>query len=279
MFASDLDGTLLNPAHVSDPIIRHAVHSAARSGRKIAIATGRSPHSVAQIGFNGIPYFVVAGNGAFIGTSKGKLLKDSPLDPAIVQKLLQAFPQVPISCLTYTNTLVHGTYEQAASIYVRPQGIFGPLILRQMKAAVASGDYIFDLSDGQITAERICKMNFRVNDGGLRREVEAFITEHSRQLENASFDGDLFELTKAGTNKATAIAWLAQHLNIAEDEVAVYGDGGNDLAMLRYFEHSFAPSNGSAAARTTAHTVIGSSSLWSVPRHMLRTIRREGAVR
>ena len=32
---------------------------------------------------------------------------------------------------------------------------------------------------------------------------------------------------------------------IEEDEIAVYGDGGNDLVMLRRFRHSYATANGS----------------------------------
>ena len=29
--------------------------------------------------------------------------------------------------------------------------------------------------------------------------------------------------------------WLAEYLNVTKDEVAVYGDGGNDLDMLAMF--------------------------------------------
>ena len=93
---------------------------------------------------------------------------------------------------------------------------------------------------------------------------------------NASFDGDLFELTDARVNKGEAVAWLAGHLGIAESDVAVYGDGGNDLAMLERFSHAYAPKGASEAAKLAASHVIGSCAHHAVSRHMLMTCRREG---
>lgn len=60
-------------------------------------------------------------------------------------------------------------------------------------------------------------------------------------------------------------------------EVAVYGDGGNDLVMLDRFEHSFATSNASDAAKQAAGTVIGNCAFHAVPKHMLKTLRDQAA--
>ena len=135
---------------------------------------------------------------------------------------------------------------------------------------------LLDQTNADVLVQDICKVNFRVADAGLHRELEAFVAEHAGAFANASFDGVLFELTDAHVNKGEAVAWLAAELGIAEDEVAVYGDGGNDLAMLERFAHAYATSNGSEAAKRAAGTVIGSCALHAVPRHMLRTVRREG---
>ncbi|MFN8588781.1 MAG: HAD family hydrolase [Candidatus Eisenbacteria bacterium] len=39
-------------------------------------------------------------------------------------------------------------------------------------------------------------------------------------------------ITRAGTNKGTALRWLAAHLGLAIDEVAMVGDGENDLDAI-----------------------------------------------
>ena len=112
---------------------------------------------------------------------------------------------------------------------------------------------------------------------GEASEVAAFIAEHD-EVVNAPFDPSMFEVTRAGVNKGEAVAWLAGYLGIREDEVAVYGDGGNDIQMLGRFAghgHAYATSNGSDAAKSAAGNVIGNCAAWAVPRHMLRTLREQ----
>lgn len=66
-------------------------------------------------------------------------------------------------------------------------------------------------------------------------------------------------------------------LRIAEDEVAVYGDGGNDIAMLKRFRHSYATKNGSDVARAAASAIIGSCATHAVPKHMLATMHKQNS--
>ena len=61
-------------------------------------------------------------------------------------------------------------------------------------------------------------------------------------------------------------------LNIKEDDVAVYGDSGNDLVMLEAFKNSYAPKNASKEAKIKAGHIIGPYDEYSVIEHMLRTI-------
>ena len=135
---------------------------------------------------------------------------------------------------------------------------------------------VFDQTEADVLAHPVCKVNCRIFDPGLKAEFAAFVAEHADALVNASFDGDLFEITEASVDKGEALAWLAGQLGITEDEVAGYGDGGNDLAMLVRFGHAFATSNASDDAKRAAGAVIGSCAWHAVPRHMLATTRREG---
>lgn len=88
----------------------------------------------------------------------------------------------------------------------------------------------------------------------------------------------MFEITNVGVDKGAALAWLASYFGYSADEVAVYGDGGNDIAMLQRFTHAYATSNGSDAAKLAAGNVIGSCAFHAVPRHMVKTVREQGSV-
>ena len=279
LFASDLDGTLFNFLHETDGGILRRLRRTIDAGRHVALASGRCVRRPADLGFGDLPIESVGANGAHVVGRDGEVLRHVTINGAVVEELLTSFPTVCVNCVGRDHTYVRGTREQHAAGYLMPRGLTGILLRYRMSRAVPTDEERFDCTDADVLAQDICKMNFRVPDSGMRREMEAFVAEHEDALVNASFDGDLFELTDARVDKGEAVAWLAGELGVGEDEVAVYGDGGNDLAMLERFDHAYATSNGSDAAKLAAGTVIGSCALHAVPRHMLRTVRREGPLR
>lgn len=276
LFASDLDGTLFNILHETDGGILRRLRRTIEAGRHVALASGRCVRRTADLGFGDLPIESVGANGAHVVGRGGEVLRHVTIDPAVIEELLTGFPAVCFNCVGRDHTYVRGTREQHASGYLMPRGLAGVILRYRMSRAVRTDEERFDCGDADVLAQDICKLNFRVPDPGMRREMEAFVAEHADMVVNASFDGDLFELTDARVNKGEAVAWLAGELGLSEDEVAVYGDGGNDLAMLERFDHAYATSNGSDAAKRAAGNVIGSCALHAVPRHIVRTVRREG---
>ena len=279
LFASDLDGTLFNILHETDGGILRRLRRTIEAGRHVALASGRCVRRTAELGFGDLPIESVGANGAHVVGRGGEVLRHVTIDPAVIEELLTDFPAVCFNCVGRDHTYVRGTREQHASGYLMPRGLAGVILRYRMSRAVRTDEERFDCGNADVLAQDICKLNFRVPDPGMRREMEAFVAERSDVLVNASFDGDLFELTDARVNKGEAVAWLAGELGLSEDEVAVYGDGGNDLAMLERFDHAYATSNGSDAAKRAAGNVIGSCALHAVPRHIVRTVRREGPLR
>lgn len=279
LFASDLDGTLFNILHETDGGILRRLRRTIEAGRHVALASGRCVRRAAELGFGDLPIESVGANGAHVVGRGGEVLRHVTIDPAVIEEMLTGFPAVCFNCVGCDHTYVRGTREQHASGYLMPRGLAGVILRYRMSRAVRTDEERFDCGNADVLAQDICKLNFRVPDPGMRREMEAFVAERSDVLVNASFDGDLFELTDARVNKGEAVAWLAGELGLSEDEVAVYGDGGNDLAMLERFDHAYATSNGSDAAKRAAGSVIGSCALHAVPRHIVRTVRREGPLR
>ena len=154
--------------------------------------------------------------------------------------------------------------------------VWRKVVMRGM-SMTGGPEHIYDCEPAQIAELEVCKVNAHIQGMGEASEVAAFIAEHD-EVVNAPFDPSMFEVTRAGVDKGEAVAWLAGYLGVREDEVAVYGDGGNDIQMLGRFAgygHAYATSNGSDAAKSAAGNVIGSCAGWAVPRHMLRTLREQ----
>lgn len=275
LFASDLDGTLYNALHQTDGGILRRLRRVIGAGRHVALATGRWSSTGAELGFGDLPLEVVSANGAFVYGTAGELLRSVPIDPAVLEEMLSAFPTCCLVCVAPDGTFVRGTREQQEASYLAPHGILSRIVVHNARKR-GNPSFCFDQSASDVLGHPVCKVNCRIFDPGLKAEFAAFVAEHADALVNASFDGDLFEITEASVDKGEALAWLAGHLGIAEDEVAVYGDGGNDLAMLGRFGHAYATRNASDDAKRAAGAVIGDCAWHAVPRHMLATVRREG---
>lgn len=277
MFASDLDGTLLNALHETDGTIRRAIRELTAAGLHMVPATGRSTLPAGDHGFTGLKIDACCSNGSIIRDHHGEVLKTWSVDPQITEELIKTFPGICFDCSTPDGMFSSGSFEMHQAGF-KNDGLIKRIVMRGMRAR---GGYheeqYFDQSLADILRHDVCKINCRVTTSELERELKAYLAERADRVVNAPFDPVMFEITDVACNKGESVAWLASYYGIAEDEVAVYGDGGNDIAMLKRFRHSYATKNGSDEAKAAAAETIGSCATHAVPRHMLATMRKQRA--
>ena len=276
LFASDLDGTLLGAFHTVDAPVRAAVEEVTASGAHFAIATGRSMRSNHDFGFGGLDVEAIGANGSVIYGRDGEVLKHFTMDPAVLEEMLRAFPQVCFECVGVSRTYVTGSMERQQQNF-QLDGPIRRIAMRGMRSNRARmlETCLFNQPVEEIMKHHIGKVNTRVADPALNAELKAYLAERSEALVNAPFSPAMFEISDVGINKGTAVAWLAGYLGISEDEVAVYGDGGNDVAMLERFDHAYATRCACPEAKAAACAVVGSHVLYAVPRHLVRTVRAQ----
>lgn len=278
LFASDLDGTLLNGLHETDRTIRGAIKTAIELGAHVVPATGRSVLPMGDHGFTGLKIDAVCANGSIVRGQNGELLKAFTVDPAFVEELLRAFPQICFDCCTPDGMFSSGSYEMHQAGFKR-DGLLRRIVMRGMRArGGAHEEQFFDQSLSSILSHEVCKINCRVTSEELDRELKVFLADHADTVVNAPFDPVMFEITDKDCNKGESVAWLGRYYGIGEDEIAVYGDGGNDLVMLSRFRHSYATANGSDEAKAAASATIGRCEFHAVPRHILKTLRGQQRV-
>ena len=88
LFASDLDGTLLNATHMVDPIIVSALRTVTKSGAHFAVATGRTMRSPNDFGFHGVDIEAVCSNGSIILDRDGNTIYHSDVDKGVLEEML-----------------------------------------------------------------------------------------------------------------------------------------------------------------------------------------------
>lgn len=89
MFASDLDGTLLNALHEADGTIRRAIRELTEAGLHVVPATGRSTLPIGEHGFTGLALDACCSNGSIVRDSHGEVLKTWTIDPQVTEELLK----------------------------------------------------------------------------------------------------------------------------------------------------------------------------------------------
>lgn len=269
LYASDLDGTLLNALHTVDPIVLGAIRRVRAAGAHFSVATGRTLRSNRAMGFEG-NVAVVCANGSIVLDEQGSVIRNEFIDPGFIRDIAFAFPQAPLDFITPEHTYHVCSEEQHAASYGHMPW-YRKVVMRGMSTTGGS-EHVYGCEPAQIASLEVCKINAHVRGMAQAREISAFLAERADEVVNAPFDPSMFEITRHGVNKGEAVAWLASYLGICEDDVAVYGDGGNDIVMLERFEHAYATRNGSEEAKRAAGHVIGNCATWAVPRHMVRTL-------
>lgn len=273
LFASDLDGTLLPRSHQFDEIIVASIEKIVDSGHYFTIATGRDSGMTALNGLENKIYQICL-NGALIKSPEGTILKKELIDKDVLKLILEEFDDLNLEFLTPTKTYTKQTIE-AFTQKLRNMPLEEDVDVTKMFMNNASKHLVFNQSTQDILEQDICKINTFLEPGQSYNRFYHFLDENNDAIINAPCDDNMIEITKKGVNKGTAIHWLGQYLYIHDDEIAVYGDGGNDIAMLSMFKHAYAPSTALKEAKYAANTQLGPYYEYSVARHMLETIAKQ----
>lgn len=88
-------------------------------------------------------------------------------------------------------------------------------------------------------------------------DMEMFRREYSNRLSFIDRENGYFEIVPKGYSKATAIEFIARHLNIPMESTVAIGDSNNDIPMLECAHTAIAMGNSTKAVLDMADFVTG----------------------
>lgn len=266
LFASDLDGTLFK-GHSIDDKVDQMIREVIKAKKYFVMATGRQMHPQQQkeYRYDADRFYIIANNGATIYDGNQNLIDKSVIDPQFITRLMQIFSDVHFEFIDEEGTYVRAGKEEYLAMHTRKW----PLFYQMLETCH------FACPSNMILKRGIVKINCYIEDLSLYQRIDEFCQKNSNWVVNAPFDKRQIEITAAQVNKGQAIKKLAHMLHIVDEEIAVYGDGGNDLVMLQEFTHAYAPQNACEAAKKLAKEVVGSCEEYGVPLHILKTLKQE----
>ncbi len=248
LIALDMDGTLLNEKkELKQPQI-DAIHQAIEAGVKIVLCTGRPLAGVKpfveQLGFDTEEEFVIVNNGCSTHSTKDWSLIDwAELTPADISHL---------------NQLADGKDLQISLFDVEDYFVLAEEANEQVKLDATLVDMVpqpIGLDEATSGQHRFFEAMFV----GKPEVVERFEQTHRAGLEQTYSTVRslpyLLEILPQGTNKASALARLAEELGIEASQIMAIGDGNNDLEMIEFSGLGIAMGNANEQVKAIAQDI------------------------
>lgn len=277
MIVSDLDGTLLNIFHTTDKTIVKAIDSALEAGVVMVVATGRSLNDQGKsLGLSDKRLYLISNNGAVIRNPQGEVLYQQSLSKDFVKRTLEQFPEIAFDCIGIEKTWINTSKE----VYIN--SFKAEKLLNRIAFKVGKKRFNkyfiqpkhFDTPIEEILKQDIIKMNCRIDNVELSQRFSKYLSQEE-SIVNLPFSHRMFEITDKEVNKANATRFLAQKLNINQEDIVVFGDGGNDYPLISEFKHSYAPKNANSKVKEAASEVLGHYWFHSVPKKIMELIKKD----
>ncbi|KQY84297.1 phosphatase [Paenibacillus sp. Root52] len=241
LFATDLDGTLLNRDSQISPENAAAIHRAQQEGLRVTIATGRVYSDVVTISLEGgIKTPVIGSNGATIHDENGERLFHLPLERETAASVMQWLEDHDCYYEASTQQGIYAPINSHNAMLAEMDRILGASpsedvarLIRAVKKHYDKKDYHRVNSHQEIPAEAHIYniMAFSMNPDQLREGRQYFAARSDVAMVVSSEHN--FEMQHPDVSKGNALSKLAAHLNIAMEDTVSIGDNFNDVSMLQ----------------------------------------------
>lgn len=240
----DMDGTLLNSKHEVSDENKKAIKKAHDRGVNIALCTGRMFLSAKYYAdLIGINTPIIASNGAFIKNGyNDKAIYENPLPKDIAIEIYKIAKKYGLTIqFNSWNVLFMETPASEEHAYVvmnrdLPEEKRVKFIINE-KLDEAIQNY-----EGNILKAGVIEK--AANKDKLWTAKEEIKDIFRDKLHVVSSGDNNFEITVGSVSKGNAAAYLANMLNIPQEEVMCIGDSENDLSMIKYAGIGVAMGNG-----------------------------------
>lgn len=272
-FATDLDGTLLNANYQIDEKIKGILDSIFESNIPLVLVTGRTIHGIGSLDyFKDKPVFIVAMNGAIVLDNSQEEVAINALDKSVVDLLSSMYPNDNFEYTTQDHVYMMISKER----YLQQYGqwdIWRNKLNTPEKLEYHLKQYVFNVSKEELLKKDILKINgLEFDDKTYHEKMDKI--HRVGTVKNAPFSKNVFEWTSKQTSKLSGLLSLCKIENWNYDEVYVFGDGGNDIEILNFFKHSYAPENADEEVKKIVSEIVPSNHEYGVPNKMLELMNK-----
>lgn len=217
----DLDGTLLDSDHNLQKHTREQISRVTNLGCKVILATGRHYIDVRYIAKElGLDSCVIGSNGTNVYSSDGDNLVNHKLDSVAVETVFNFnFPEsVHLNIYQGKEWLVLKENKELLNFH-KQSGLKYRVIssIYHLEMQLVNKFYLYSTNKEDL---ELCEIQLKKELGDL---ADVFFSFHA-----------VIEVMPKGVSKGLALEELMKKNNISKEEVIAFGDGLNDLEMLKW---------------------------------------------
>lgn len=255
IIAMDLDGTLLNSKKQLSKRVKAVLRDCADRGIHVVLASGRARCGVVPLAKElPVVRYVLATNGGVVwDLEKNQLIYSRPLDKEAVLNLIDKVSPYPVMYDVYVDGI--GKSETKFLEHLEDYGVHGhlrQLVLDTRELVPNIRQYV---EEGNCPIE---KVNLFFADVELRQRIRELLSGDERLSITSAIENNL-EINAQGADKGDGLSHLAEYLNISREEIVAFGDGENDIAMLRFAGLGVAMDNAGEEVKRAADVVTKSN--------------------
>ncbi|MGM0125081.1 HAD superfamily hydrolase [Enterococcus sp. AZ194] len=245
LVAIDIDGTLLNNNHEVTPEVKEALKAAESQGVAIVLCTGRPLPGVQPL----LNELELLKENDYVITYNGSLVQNTQTGEVISRYGLTSDDFVTVE-ETARKVGSHLHIIDEESIYT-PNRDISPYTVHE---SYLVGMPIKYRTVEEITAQvQPVKMMMidepEILDAAIAKLTDEFKEQYTT-VKSAAF---YYEILNKEASKGAAVAKLAAHLGIKQEEIMAIGDNENDLSMIEYAGMGVAMGNATPSVKQAAN--------------------------
>ncbi len=251
LIALDLDGTLLDSRKCLSERNRKALTECARRGIHIVPTTGRAADGIVPEvrSLPGVRYVITTNGGIVADLKTGQSLKRCTLTNEKTLRILRTVEKYHAMYDPYIDG--RGKTESKFFDHMEEYGLDS--IIQAMVRATR--DVVPDIIRYVEECGRdVEKVNVFVADLKDREPLRKELSAIPGLIISSSLYNNL-EINEEGATKGAALLWLADYLGVDRNAVMAFGDGDNDISMLKAAGIGIAMANGGEAAKAAADQI------------------------
>ncbi len=256
--AFDVDGTLICHGKQIRPKVQESLVKLRESGIVTVVATGRDELQMPPDLMKCFSYAVTANGGCVSEPATGRLITGHPFSKELLLEMMNTLKKMTGECILFRRGSMPGApyalkclfekYPPGTKSFLPPKK--GPLPGRPMPVPAIRALAWY-------SPFPVYKVKCYFRDPSRLEEAYERMREDKR-LTVILMDEDDLEITLAGISKASAIGELCREIGMTQDNVAAFGDSGNDLEMLRAAGFSVVMGNGEECVKPSADYIAPS---------------------